>query len=61
MRAALLVAVFLCLAAPASAQDSAGINVWLHTSHPTMPNLIIEPDRVADLIAYIGSLKKKPN
>jgi mono/diheme cytochrome c family protein len=37
------------------------LNVWLHTSHPTMPNLIINPDNIADLTAYIGSLKiRKP-
>lgn len=37
------------------------LNVWLHTSHPTMPNLIIAPDHIADLAEYIGSLKKKQN
>jgi len=35
------------------------LNVWLHTSHPTMPNFIIDPDRIDDLIAYIATLKKK--
>jgi mono/diheme cytochrome c family protein len=35
------------------------LNVWLHTSHPTMPNLIIDPNRTEDVSAYIGSLKKR--
>jgi len=33
------------------------LNVWLHTSHPTMPNLIIDPDRIGDVSAYIATLK----
>jgi mono/diheme cytochrome c family protein len=35
------------------------LNVWLHTSHPTMPNFMIDPDRIDDLIAYVATLKKK--
>jgi mono/diheme cytochrome c family protein len=35
------------------------LNVWLHTSHPTMPNFIIDADRIDDLVAYIATLKKK--
>jgi mono/diheme cytochrome c family protein len=35
------------------------LNVWLHTSHPTMPNFMIDPDRIDDLIAYFATLKKK--
>lgn len=31
--------------------------VWMQTSHPTMPNLIIPPEARDDLIAYIMSLK----
>jgi mono/diheme cytochrome c family protein len=34
------------------------LTVWSRTSHPFMPNLIIEPDDMDDLIAYILSLKK---
>lgn len=34
--------------------------VWLQTSHPTMPNLIIPPDARDDLVAYIMSLKTAP-
>lgn len=37
------------------------LNVWLHTSHPTMPNLIVDQARIADLAAYVRTLKKKPN
>ncbi|KAB2917101.1 MAG: cytochrome c [Hyphomicrobiaceae bacterium] len=35
------------------------LHVWLHTSHPTMPNLILEPDTVDDVVAYILSLRRK--
>jgi mono/diheme cytochrome c family protein len=35
--------------------------VWLQSSHPTMPNLIISPADRDDVVAYIVSLKgKKP-
>jgi mono/diheme cytochrome c family protein len=33
------------------------VSVWLQTSHPTMPNLMIPDDVRDDLIAYIMSLK----
>jgi mono/diheme cytochrome c family protein len=33
--------------------------VWLQTSHPTMPDLIIPPEARDNLVAYIMSLKKK--
>lgn len=33
--------------------------VWLQTSHPTMPDLIIPPEARDNLLAYIMSLKKK--
>lgn len=35
------------------------LTVWSRTSHPTMPNLIIEPHDMDDLIAYILSLKDR--
>lgn len=35
------------------------IAVWLQTSHPTMPDLIIPPQDTDDLIAYITSLRNK--
>jgi mono/diheme cytochrome c family protein len=34
------------------------LNAWLHTPHRTMPNLIVDPDRIADLSAYISTLKR---
>ena len=34
--------------------------VWFRTPHPTMPNLIIEPQDQKDLAAYIMSLRKSP-
>lgn len=34
------------------------LKVWLRTSHPTMPNLVIDSDKVDDLSAYIMSLEK---
>lgn len=30
---------------------------FLQTSHPTMPNLILEADEIANVVAYILSLK----
>ena len=34
--------------------------VFLTTSHPKMPNLILTPDEIADVSAYILSLRKRP-
>lgn len=36
---------------------SIALNVWLHTSHPTMPNLLVEAERIDDLSAYLETLK----
>ncbi len=33
------------------------LNAWLHSSHPSMPNLIVESDDRSDLAAYLNSLK----
>jgi mono/diheme cytochrome c family protein len=33
------------------------LKVWLETSHPTMPNIVLEEDDKLNLIAYILSLK----
>ena len=33
------------------------LTVFLQTPHPTMPNLVIEPQDMDDVIAYILSLK----
>jgi mono/diheme cytochrome c family protein len=35
------------------------LTVWSRTSHPTMPNLVIEPTDMDDLIAYILSLRDR--
>lgn len=33
--------------------------VWLQTSHPTMPNIVLEQDDMRNVIAYIRGLKGK--
>jgi mono/diheme cytochrome c family protein len=35
------------------------LRVFLQTPHPTMPNLIINPDEMDDIVNYIVSLKPK--
>jgi tetratricopeptide (TPR) repeat protein len=35
------------------------LTVWSRTSHPTMPNFVIDPADMDDLIAYIVSLREK--
>jgi mono/diheme cytochrome c family protein len=35
------------------------LTVWSRTTHPTMPNLVIEPANMDDLIAYILSLRER--
>jgi mono/diheme cytochrome c family protein len=32
------------------------LSVWLQSSHPTMPNIVLEPDDMRNVIAYICSL-----
>jgi len=34
------------------------LRVFLTTSPPNMPNLILTPDQIADVIAYILSLRE---
>ena len=34
------------------------LNVFLNTSHRTMPNIILTPDQTKEIVAYILSLKK---
>lgn len=34
------------------------LNAWLHTPHPSMPNLIVAPERIDDLAAYLATLKR---
>jgi hypothetical protein len=36
------------------------IRVFLTTSHPKMPNLILIPEEIADVSAYILSLRDHP-
>jgi cytochrome c len=35
------------------------LRIFLRTPHPTMPNLIIKPDEMDDIVSYIVSLKRK--
>jgi mono/diheme cytochrome c family protein len=36
------------------------LTVWLSTSHPTMPNIVLEPQELDNVIAFILTLKDKP-
>ncbi len=38
--------------------SEAALNVILHTSHRSMPNIILDAEQTADITAYILSLKK---
>lgn len=33
------------------------LRVWLQSSHPTMPNIVLGPQETDDLVAFIMSLK----
>jgi len=35
------------------------LTVWLQSSHPTMPNIILKQDDLRNVVAYIRSLKKE--
>ena len=35
------------------------LTVWLQSSHPTMPNIVLEPDDMRNVVAYIRSLASK--
>jgi mono/diheme cytochrome c family protein len=35
------------------------LTVWLQSSHPTMPNIILEPDDMRNVVAYIRSLESE--
>ena len=48
-----------------SVSDTPGMSaralvVWMQSSHPTMPDLIIKPDDMDNVIAYIMSLRQPP-
>jgi mono/diheme cytochrome c family protein len=34
------------------------LNVWLNSSHPTMPNIAVTPAEARDLSAYLQSLRR---
>jgi mono/diheme cytochrome c family protein len=34
------------------------LTVWLQSSHPTMPNIVLKQDDLRNVVAYIRSLKK---
>jgi mono/diheme cytochrome c family protein len=33
--------------------------VWLQSSHPTMPNIVLAPDDMRNVVAYIRSLERE--
>jgi len=35
------------------------LTVWLQSSHPTMPNIVLSQDEIRNVVAYIHSLKGK--
>jgi mono/diheme cytochrome c family protein len=35
------------------------LSVWLQSSHPTMPNIVLKQDDMRNVVAYIRSLKGK--
>jgi len=43
-----------------SGTTATSLRVFLTTSHPKMPNLILTPQQSADVIAYILSLRDRP-
>ena len=35
------------------------LTVWMQSSHPTMPNIMLKPDELRNVVAYIHSLDRK--
>ena len=35
------------------------LTVWMQSSHPTMPNIILKSDELRNVVAYIRSLDRK--
>jgi hypothetical protein len=35
------------------------LSVWLQSSHPTMPNIILNPDEMRNVVGYIRSLDRR--
>lgn len=46
--------------ATTSGMTERALAVWLQTSHPTMPNFVLDPNDRDNVIAYIMSLKPVP-
>jgi hypothetical protein len=42
-----------------SGMTATAIRVFLTSSHPRMPNLILTPEEIADVTAYILSLRNR--
>ncbi len=40
-----------------SGMTATALRVWLQSSHPTMPNIILEQNDLSNVVAYILSLK----
>jgi mono/diheme cytochrome c family protein len=36
------------------------LNVWLHSVHKDMPQLMVDQDSIPDIAAYLATLKSKP-
>ena len=43
--------------ANSSGMTATALGVWLQTSHPTMPNIMLAPNDMDNVVAYILSLK----
>ncbi|KAF0179896.1 MAG: c-type cytochrome [Hyphomonadaceae bacterium] len=37
--------------------NTMALNVWLHSAHPSMPNIVVTPEQARDLSAYLETLK----
>ena len=44
--------------ASTSGMTATALAVWLTTSHPTMPNIVIDPHDMDNVVAFILSLKE---
>jgi mono/diheme cytochrome c family protein len=49
---------FSAIALEPSATEYA-LHVFLRTPHPTMPNFVLQPDDIDDIVSYVVSLKPK--
>ena len=47
-------------AADTPGMTATALAVWLQSSHPTMPNIVLSETNRDNVIAYITSLKRKP-